>query len=155
MDLLLALPAPAKLNLFLHVTGRRADGYHTLQSVMQLVGLADWIDLERRADGAIVREGDLTGPAEMDLAVRAAKALKEAAYDALGRHDSRSQAHPGWQRSRRRLIRRGDHADRLEPSVGARMAPRARWPSLRGRSGPMCRSSFTASTPLPRASVRR
>jgi 4-diphosphocytidyl-2-C-methyl-D-erythritol kinase len=77
MDLLLALPAPAKLNLFLHVTGRRADGYHTLQSVMQLVGLADWIDLERRADGAIVREGDLTGPAEMDLAVRAAKALKE------------------------------------------------------------------------------
>lgn len=78
MDLLLALPAPAKLNLFLHVTGRRSDGYHTLQSVMQLVGLADWIDLERRTDGAIAREGDLTGPADKDLAVSAARTLKEA-----------------------------------------------------------------------------
>jgi 4-diphosphocytidyl-2-C-methyl-D-erythritol kinase len=84
MDHLLALPAPAKLNLFLHVTGRRDDGYHTLETALQLIDLADWIDLERRADGAIVREGDLTGPASDDLAVRAAHALKRATGCPLG-----------------------------------------------------------------------
>ena len=79
MELLLGLPAPAKLNLFLHVTGRRADGYHTLQSVFQLIDLADWLDFERREDGRIVREGDLLGPVEDDLVVRAARALQSAA----------------------------------------------------------------------------
>lgn len=78
MHLLLALPAPAKLNLFLHVTGRRADGYHELQTAFTLIDLADLLDFERRTDGAIMREGDLTGPADDDLAVRAAHALKRA-----------------------------------------------------------------------------
>ncbi|MDH5209242.1 MAG: 4-(cytidine 5'-diphospho)-2-C-methyl-D-erythritol kinase [Burkholderiaceae bacterium] len=78
MELLLGLPAPAKLNLFLHVTGRRADGYHTLQTVFQLIELADWLDFERRGDGRIVREGDLLGPVEDDLVVRAARALQSA-----------------------------------------------------------------------------
>jgi 4-diphosphocytidyl-2-C-methyl-D-erythritol kinase len=76
MELLLGLPAPAKLNLFLHVTGRRDDGYHTLQTVFQLIALADWLDFERREDGQIVREGDLLGPADDDLVVRAARALQ-------------------------------------------------------------------------------
>ena len=58
MHLLLALPAPAKLNLFLHVTGRRRDGYHELQTAYVLTELADWLDFERRTDGAIVRDGD-------------------------------------------------------------------------------------------------
>ena len=44
MHLLLALPAPAKLNLFLHVTGRRVDGYHELQTAYTLIDLADWLD---------------------------------------------------------------------------------------------------------------
>ena len=44
-------PAPAKLNLFLHVTGRRADGYHDLQTLFQLIDLADDIDIEVRPDG--------------------------------------------------------------------------------------------------------
>lgn len=84
MQLLLALPAPAKLNLFLHVTGRRADGYHELQTAYALVDLADWLDFERRTDGLIVREGDLTGPAEDDLAMRAAYALQKASGTAFG-----------------------------------------------------------------------
>ena len=61
MRFALALPAPAKLNLFLRVTGRRADGYHELQTAYTLIDLADWLDFERRDDGAIVREGDLVG----------------------------------------------------------------------------------------------
>ncbi len=76
---LLGLPAPAKLNLFLHVVGRRPDGYHELQTAFVAVTLADTLDFERRADGRILREGDLTGPPEADLAVRAARLLQQAA----------------------------------------------------------------------------
>lgn len=84
MHLLLALPAPAKLNLFLHVTGRRADGYHELQTAYTLIDLADWLDFERREDGAIVREGDLVGAVEDDLVVRAARTLQQASGTSLG-----------------------------------------------------------------------
>ena len=84
MHLLLALPAPAKLNLFLHVTGRRRDGYHELQTAYVLTELADWLDFERRTDGAIVRDGDLIGRVEDDLAVRAAHALRQASRTSLG-----------------------------------------------------------------------
>ena len=84
MHLLLALPAPAKLNLFLHVTGRRHDGYHELQTAYVLTDLADWLDFERRTDGAIVRDGDLIGRVEDDLAVRAAHALRQASGTSLG-----------------------------------------------------------------------
>lgn len=84
MESALGLPAPAKLNLFLHVTGRRADGYHTLQTAFQLIDLADWLDIERRDDGQIVREGDLRWDAGDDLAVRAALALREATGCRLG-----------------------------------------------------------------------
>ena len=63
MESALGLPAPAKLNLFLHVTGRRADGYHTLQTAFQLIDLADWLDFERRGDGQIVREGERSATA--------------------------------------------------------------------------------------------
>lgn len=73
---LLALPAPAKLNLFLHVTGRRADGYHLLETVFELIDLADAIDLRLRGDGAIVRRDPLPGvEPEADLTVRAARLL--------------------------------------------------------------------------------
>jgi 4-diphosphocytidyl-2-C-methyl-D-erythritol kinase len=74
---MLVVPAPAKVNLFLHVTGRRADGYHTLESLFALVDLADTITLRRRDDGAIVRSNDVAGVAAADdLAVRAAQALQ-------------------------------------------------------------------------------
>jgi 4-diphosphocytidyl-2-C-methyl-D-erythritol kinase len=84
MDSARALPAPAKLNLFLHVTGRRDDGYHELQTVFVLVDLADWIDVELRSDGEIHRGGDLTGEPDADLALRAALALKHATGCPLG-----------------------------------------------------------------------
>lgn len=78
-------PAPAKLNLFLHVTGRRADGYHELETVFQLVDLCDRVHLRRRDDGAVVREGALPGvPPEADLVVRAARLLQAESGTGLG-----------------------------------------------------------------------
>lgn len=72
-----AYPAPAKLNLFLHVVGRRADGYHLLQSVFQLIDRCDTVHLTLRGDGRVMREGDLPGvPEERDLTVRAARLLQ-------------------------------------------------------------------------------
>lgn len=72
--------APAKLNLFLHVTGRREDGYHLLQSVFQLVDLHDRLDFDLRDDDRIIRRTEVAGvPPESDLIVRAARLLQEAA----------------------------------------------------------------------------
>jgi 4-diphosphocytidyl-2-C-methyl-D-erythritol kinase len=82
--LFLALPAPAKLNLFLHVLGRRTDGYHELQSVFVPVDLADLLDFERRDDGVVERTGDLMGRVDDDLAVRAARALQQASATSFG-----------------------------------------------------------------------
>ena len=81
----LAVPAPAKLNLFLHVTGRRADGYHLLETMFRFVDLADTVHLQARADGRIVRSGQLPGvEPEQDLCVRAARLLQAASGTALG-----------------------------------------------------------------------
>jgi 4-diphosphocytidyl-2-C-methyl-D-erythritol kinase len=69
-------PAPAKLNLFLHVTGRRPDGYHLLQSVFQLINRADTLHFDLRSDGRIVRTTEVPGvPEEQDLIVRALRLL--------------------------------------------------------------------------------
>jgi len=78
------VPAPAKLNLFLHVVGRRADGYHLLQSVFVLIDWCDTLHFERRSDGRLQRH-DL-GPAlpDDDLSLRAARALQQASGSALG-----------------------------------------------------------------------
>lgn len=72
----LVLRAPAKVNLFLHIVGRRADGYHLLQSVFELIDWSDDITLTATPGPEIERFGDLIGPPEQDLAVRAAKALQ-------------------------------------------------------------------------------
>jgi len=73
------VPAPAKLNLFLHVTGRREDGYHLLQTVFRFVDLCDTLHFERRGDGVIACDNALPGlRAEEDLIVRAARALQQA-----------------------------------------------------------------------------
>jgi len=78
-------PAPAKLNLFLHVLGRREDGYHELQTAYQLIDLADDLTFGLREDGEIRRlEGPPSVPAEMDLAVRAARRLQAAANSRRG-----------------------------------------------------------------------
>ena len=69
--------APAKLNLFLHITGRRPDGYHTLQTVFQLLDWGDTLHFKRRADGLITRSTEIADVLpEHDLTVRAATLLK-------------------------------------------------------------------------------
>ncbi len=86
MQSLYDIPAPAKLNLFLHITGRRADGYHLLQSVFMLIDWCDTLHFELRPDGVISRE-DLTTPLpDDDLIVRAARALQQASACSLGAH---------------------------------------------------------------------
>ncbi|MDI1297825.1 4-(cytidine 5'-diphospho)-2-C-methyl-D-erythritol kinase [Methylotenera sp.] len=70
--------APAKINLFLHITGQRADGYHLLQTVFRLLDLYDTIKLKPTKDGIIKRVNDVAGvPAEQDLCVRAANLLQQ------------------------------------------------------------------------------
>jgi 4-diphosphocytidyl-2-C-methyl-D-erythritol kinase len=81
------IPAPAKLNLFLHVTGRRADGYHLLQTVFRFIDLNDRLDIDIRADGQIGRITDMLGvPHDEDLVVRAALALQRQTGCTLGAH---------------------------------------------------------------------
>lgn len=98
MKALYDVPAPAKLNLFLHVTGRRADGYHLLQSVFMLIDWHDILHFELRADGAISRE-DLGTPLPADdLTLRAARALQQATGAVVGAHiaiDKRVPAQAG------------------------------------------------------------
>jgi 4-diphosphocytidyl-2-C-methyl-D-erythritol kinase len=76
----LSYPAPAKLNLFLHVTGRRADGYHLLQTVFCFIDRSDRLRFNLRPDGEIVLTQPLPGvPVERDLCYRAAKLLQTTA----------------------------------------------------------------------------
>lgn len=94
------VPAPAKLNLFLHITGRRDDGYHLLQSVFMLIDWCDELHFELRPDGGLSRT-DLGAAATLpadDLCLRAARALREATGCPLGAHitlDKRIPAEAG------------------------------------------------------------
>ena len=79
-------PAPAKLNLFLHVLGRRDDGYHELETVFQLLDVGDRVEIRIRADGKLVRTRGAPGvPEEQDLMLRAARKLRQVyGDDSLG-----------------------------------------------------------------------
>jgi len=78
-------PAPAKLNLFLHITGRRDDGYHELQTVFQLLDFGDRLRLRVREDGQIQRLSAIQGvEPEQDLTVRAARLLQQHSSCSLG-----------------------------------------------------------------------
>lgn len=86
MQAIYDVPAPAKLNLFLHVIGRRPDGYHLLQSAFMLIDWCDTLHFELRPDGELSRE-DLTEPLPADdLVLRAARAMQAAAGTPLGAH---------------------------------------------------------------------
>ena len=87
--------APAKLNLMLHVVGRRADGYHELQTVFQLLDLCDRIEISVREDGVLARPVGPAGvPETEDLVIRAARALKAATDTPLGADISVRKAIP-------------------------------------------------------------
>jgi 4-diphosphocytidyl-2-C-methyl-D-erythritol kinase len=78
-------PAPAKLNLFLHVLGRRADGYHELQTVFRFLDVGDRLEIEVRSDGALARSNAIAGlPPESDLCIRAARLLQSRSGTRLG-----------------------------------------------------------------------
>jgi len=78
-------PAPGKLNLFLHVIGRRADGYHLLQTAFRFIDYGDELGFAVRDDGVVRRITELAGvPADSDLCVRAARLLKDRAGSRLG-----------------------------------------------------------------------
>jgi 4-diphosphocytidyl-2-C-methyl-D-erythritol kinase len=84
-DRSLTCPAPAKLNLFLVITGRRADGYHTLQTLFRFIDRADELTFQLRTDGRVRRVTELVGIAENDdLAVRAARLLQAESACGLG-----------------------------------------------------------------------
>ena len=98
MKSLYDVPAPAKLNLFLHVTGRRADGYHLLQSVFMLIDWHDTLHFEVRADSRITRQDLSARLPDDDLIVRAARLLQSRAGTAMGvdiRIDKRIPAQAG------------------------------------------------------------
>ena len=91
-----AWPAPGKLNLFLHITGQRADGYHLLQTVFQFISHCDWLYFTPRDDGVIRR---ISSPnhnvaPENDLTVRAAHLLQN--HSALSHATTRHSQHPGF-----------------------------------------------------------
>ena len=80
-----SFPAPGKLNLMLRIVGRRADGYHLLQTVMRLIDHGDALRFRVREDSVIARVNEIEGvAAEDDLAVRAAKSLQRATKTRLG-----------------------------------------------------------------------
>ncbi len=74
--MMIRVPSPAKLNLFLHITGRRPDGYHELQSIFQLINLCDWLEFEQTDDQQIQIEGLASVDLEQNLIYRAAQILQ-------------------------------------------------------------------------------
>ena len=94
MTSLFDVPAPAKLNLFLHITGRRTDGYHLLQSVFMLIDWCDTLNFETRLHGKLSREDLTTTLPDDDLVLKAARALQTATGSALGAHISIAKSIP-------------------------------------------------------------
>lgn len=80
------LPAPAKLNLFLHITGRRADGYHELQTIFQLIDRCDWLEFQTTTDGLVSFESEFLLDPHDNLILRAAHLLQQQSGTTHGCH---------------------------------------------------------------------
>ena len=122
----LVVAAPAKVNLFLHVTGRRADGYHLLESLFALIDFADTLTLDgarRRRDRAHARRRGRRRSRRSCAARRTRVAGGRGR--ARRRRDRRRQAHPDGRRAGRRQLRRRERAARAQPAVEARAAARS------------------------------
>ena len=137
--------APAKLNLFLHITGRRADGFHDLQTVFQLVDLCDEVTIAVREDGRIVREppprGMLAGLAEGDdLTVRAARLLqahvRQAGDTAEPQRDVIDRDDRVGHRGDDRTLRSGAHW--ISPEIGALIASAVPTPASASQARATC-----------------
>jgi 4-diphosphocytidyl-2-C-methyl-D-erythritol kinase len=149
-----AWPAPAKLNLFLHVIGRRADGYHLLQTVFRFIDRADTLRFNRAtmAESYLPHRSPAC-PADSDLTVRAARLLQQAT--AVGRappsiSTSSCRWAAGW------AAARSDAATVLlalnhlwQTGLGRRQLEKLGLPLA-----PTCRSSSMAATPSPKASAK-
>jgi 4-diphosphocytidyl-2-C-methyl-D-erythritol kinase len=146
-------PAPAKLNLFLHVVGRRPDGYHELQTVFQLIDLADELEFELRDDGRLRR---LAGPAEVepdhDLSLRAARLLQASTGTPLGADI----------RVHKRIPVGGGLGGGSSDAATTLVALNALWgtglsptqlPRWALASAPTCRCSYTVTAPGPKGSA--
>lgn len=130
------MPAPAKLNLFLHVVGRRPDGYHLLQTAFRFIDRCDLLRLHRRDDGRVVRLNDVAGvPEEEDLCVRAARLLQSHGAGGQGVTIELEKRLPMGGGAGRRQFRCGDRPAGAQPALAARSfarTPAGDWPCIGG-----------------------
>ena len=150
-------PAPAKLNLFLHITGRRADGYHLLQTAFQFIDWQDSLDFKVHRRGEVRRASVLRDvPPEQDLAVRAARGLKQHTGSGQGADIFvHKRIPPGGGLG-------GGSSDAATTLValnhlwgGGQVAAWMSSCAWGWNWGPMCRCSCGAARPGPRGSVKK
>ena len=144
-------PAPGKLNLFLHVLGRRPDGYHELQTVFRLIDRTDRIRISPRRDGEIVFSGPF---GDENLCVRAARALKQETGTRLGTDIALEKRLPVGGADG--LARRTAWGTALSPACEGRGAS-ARSPSCASASvglADLLKRDFSASGCAPKALTR-
>ena len=145
-----SFPRPRKLNLMLRVVGRRADGYHLLQTVFRFIDYGDDVRVARaRRRRHRARRNDVPGvPPEDDLTLRAARLLQRATGTRLGADIDAREAPAARRRAGRRQLGCGDGAARAQSPVGNRAYAGARCRRWRSNWAPMCRSSCSARTRL-------
>ena len=136
----LTCPAPAKLNLFLHVVGRREDGYHLLQTVFRLIDFSDQLDFVLRHDGIVKLRSPIPGvPEDMDLCVRAARLLQQESGVSSGVDIFLEKRIPMGGRPRWRKFRCGHDLAGSQSFVGAELAaPSAAPARTETRGGRAC-----------------
>ena len=153
-------PSPAKLNLFLYITGQRADGYHTLQTLFQFLDYGDTLTIEPRTDGQLRLLTPVAGvPDEENLIVRAARLLMHAASES-----DRLPAGSGADISIDKRLPMGgglgggsSNAATVLVALnisGAAGFRKMSWRPLACSWGPMCRSSCAVMPPLPKGSAK-
>ena len=153
-------PSPAKLNLFLYITGQRADGYHTLQTLFQFLDYGDTLTIEPRTDGQLRLLTPVAGvPDEENLIVRAARLLMHAASES-----DRLPAGSGADISIDKRLPMGGGLGGGSSNaatvlvalnhLGAAVSRKMSWRLLAFSWGPMCRFSCAAMPPSPRGWVK-